>query len=442
MSSAPGSPGSPPRSRWPTRGIAVVALRSGAAGRRALPLLFRRRARLPHRQRQSPAARRQHGGDGLSRAHRRARHVRAARPRRRSRSSISRPASAGRCGPNRGARAVVGVARRRGGCRARGRAIISRRCGCGGAGARRRRSPTVLDPDSVLFRRLWQPLAVAALNTGAGGGVGPPVLARPGRDARRGAAACRPLVPREGLSESLVDPALALLRGARRRDPLRRAAAGARLRRRPRRRARFRRRRRSRCGRRTASILAVPAAVAARLVPGLVVPDDYAPIVNAHFRSQPPAGRAAVRRASSAAPPSGCSASARSSRSRSAPPTGSSIAPAEELARRAVARCRGAPTGCRREPCRRARIVKERRATFRATPAQLRRRPADARRDGTIFTLRAIMSIPACLPRSKALFAPALPRRRWSPAASPGAGGDAAGAATPTPIEDCQRALP
>ncbi len=31
-------------------------------------------------------------------------------------------------------------------------------------------------------------------------------------------------------------------------------------------------------------ILAVPAAIASRIVPGLVVPDDYAPIVNAHFR--------------------------------------------------------------------------------------------------------------------------------------------------------------
>ena len=31
-------------------------------------------------------------------------------------------------------------------------------------------------------------------------------------------------------------------------------------------------------------MLAVPAAIAARIVPGLVVPDDYAPIVNAHFR--------------------------------------------------------------------------------------------------------------------------------------------------------------
>ena len=45
-------------------GIAVVAARGGAAGGRALPLLFRCDARLPHRQRQSSAARRQPRGDG------------------------------------------------------------------------------------------------------------------------------------------------------------------------------------------------------------------------------------------------------------------------------------------------------------------------------------------------------------------------------------------
>ena len=64
-----------------------------------------------------------------------------------------------------------------------------------------------------------------------------------------------------------------------------------------------------------------------------------------------------------------------------------------------------------------ARIVKERRATFRATPAQLARRPPTATH-GTIFTLQAIMSILACLPRSKALFAPALRRRAALPDAA------------------------
>src|SRR5207237_4409238 len=37
-------------------------------------------------------------------------------------------------------------------------------------------------------------------------------------------------------------------------------------------------------------ILAVPPLVAARLVPALVVPDAYSPIVNAHFRCTGPSG--------------------------------------------------------------------------------------------------------------------------------------------------------
>ena len=53
-------------------GVAVVLHEAAHAGRRPLPLLFRRDARLPHRQRQSPADRRQSRGDGLSRRDRRA----------------------------------------------------------------------------------------------------------------------------------------------------------------------------------------------------------------------------------------------------------------------------------------------------------------------------------------------------------------------------------
>ena len=64
-----------------------------------------------------------------------------------------------------------------------------------------------------MFRRLWQPLAVAALNTEAEQGSAM-VLARLLRESfGAGGAACRPLVPAVGLSESLVDPALARLRG-------------------------------------------------------------------------------------------------------------------------------------------------------------------------------------------------------------------------------------
>src|SRR6266576_2663036 len=70
----------------------------------------------------------------------------------------------------------------------------------------------VLDPNSLLFYRLWQPLAVAALNTGvedASARLFWRVLAE---TLGRGGAACRALIPHDGLSESLIDPALALLR--------------------------------------------------------------------------------------------------------------------------------------------------------------------------------------------------------------------------------------
>ena len=70
-------------------------------------------------------------------------------------------------------------------------------------------------PD-VLYRRFWEPLAVAALNTSAEEGAARllwPVL----RDTfGRGEAACRPRMASRGLSDCFVDPALGFLgeRGA------------------------------------------------------------------------------------------------------------------------------------------------------------------------------------------------------------------------------------
>src|SRR5665213_31238 len=106
---------------------------------------------------------------------------------------------------------------------------------------------------------------------------------------RRWGAAPAAGTPREGLSESFVDPALAMLR-----------ASGAQLRFAARLRAiHFHGRRADELnfdnglvdiGDRDQVVLAVPAPVAARLVPDLTVPDDHAPIVNAHYRIAPPAG--------------------------------------------------------------------------------------------------------------------------------------------------------
>src|SRR6202040_1207039 len=72
----------------------------------------------------------------------------------------------------------------------------------------------VLDRRATIFHRLWQPLAVAALNTEVEHGAAA-LLGRVLAEAfRRGGSPCRPLVPEVGLSESLVDPALAWLRAA------------------------------------------------------------------------------------------------------------------------------------------------------------------------------------------------------------------------------------
>ena len=130
------------------------------------------------------------------------------------------------------------------------------------------------------YRRLVQPLAIAALNT-------PPEVALArllGRVIRetlmRGGSACIAALPREGLSESLIDPAVAWLQ-----------ARGGDL----------------RCGQRVvtlriadarvtglqmgdgtlpveAVVLAVPPWIATELLPGLAAPTEFQAILNVHFR--------------------------------------------------------------------------------------------------------------------------------------------------------------
>jgi hydroxysqualene dehydroxylase len=235
----------------------------------------------------------------------------------------------------------------------------------------------VLDAQRPLFVRLWQPLAVAALNTSveqASARLFWRILAE---TLGRGGGACRPLVPSKGLSETFVDPALETLRRAGSS-----AQFGARLRA-----CDFSGGRVSRLNfdsgpleleGEDAVILATPAAIAARLVPGLVVPELYSPIVNAHFR---------------------CTASPGSPlfvgviggtaqwifRKRQVLSVTVSAAqrivdrPADELREilwREVTAIYELPA----HPAPAARIVKERRATFLASPEQLARRPSPATR--------------------------------------------------------------
>ena len=145
-----------------------------------------------------------------------------------------------------------------------------------------------LDTADPFFDRFWRPLIVAVLNTAveeASARLMWPVVAL---TFGRGAAACRAYVARDGLSASLVDPALAWLRG-RGCEP----AFGARLRA-----VEFDGGRVVRLdfGGRAVTldggdgvVLAVPPPRAAALLPGLVTPRASRAIVNAHYRLAAPA---------------------------------------------------------------------------------------------------------------------------------------------------------
>ena len=143
--------------------------------------------------------------------------------------------------------------------------------------------------EGALYERLWHPVLLAALNTEPRESD-PRLAARILRETLgAGGAACRPLVAVGGLSYAFVDPALATL-----------AALGAGV--------RYGARLRGLAddGRRLTRldfadgpvalgpgdgvVLAVPAWVAADLVPGLAVPRDFRSIVNAHFALAPPPG--------------------------------------------------------------------------------------------------------------------------------------------------------
>jgi squalene-associated FAD-dependent desaturase len=142
----------------------------------------------------------------------------------------------------------------------------------------------------TLYQRLVQPLLLAALNVdppegsaGLAGAIVRETLLAGGR-------ACRPLIAREGLSAVLVEPAIKLLqeKGASVRfghelrsfgmtrgniNELRFGDDAVAL------------------GAGDAVVLAVPPRPAASLLPGLTTPSKFRAIVNAHFRIAPPAGQ-------------------------------------------------------------------------------------------------------------------------------------------------------
>lgn len=236
----------------------------------------------------------------------------------------------------------------------------------------------VLGPGAMM-ERFWRPLTVAALNA-------EPEVASAGllrslllETFGRGGQACRPLVARDGLGPSFVDPALATL--ARRGVAI---GYGRRL------------RALSRDGRRVAAldfgdggtiglgpqdgvVLAVPAPAAADLLPDLTVPRGSSAIVNAHFRLAAPARL-----------PGGASLIGLVNGTAQwlfvrDDVVSVTVSAADALAQRLqddllaalwrdVARTLGTPDA----PQPVGRIVKERRATFLQTPSEVARRPGTA----------------------------------------------------------------
>ena len=139
----------------------------------------------------------------------------------------------------------------------------------------------------LLYQRLVQPLLLAALNVDPPGGSAGLAGAIVRETLLAGGQACRPLIAREGLSAVLVEPAIKLLQGKgadiRFGYELRGFGSAA------------ERVSELKFGEESVAlapsdvvVLAVPPRPAASLLPGLKTPSEFRAIVNAHFRFEPP----------------------------------------------------------------------------------------------------------------------------------------------------------
>ncbi len=222
-----------------------------------------------------------------------------------------------------------------------------------------------------LYERLWRPVLLAGLNTEPEESAAALAAALLRNTLLAGGKACRPLVAAHGLSHAFVDPAISYL-----------SSAGTEIRFGDRLRAiRFKGDRAAvlefedapcPLGPADAVILAVPPWSAEALVPGLQPPDEFRAIVNAHFQIAPPGGTAPILGVVGGmtqwlfAYPDRLSVTISAADDLIDSPRDSLAA--------AIWREVAALTGLPAEPPS-WRIVKEKRATFAATPGQERRRP-------------------------------------------------------------------
>jgi len=236
----------------------------------------------------------------------------------------------------------------------------------------------VIGCEGLLYRRLVEPLLLAALNVDAPHGAARLAAAVVRETLAAGGRACRPLIARDGLGATLIEPALVYLQrrgGAVRMEHQLRVLHFA-------------------AGRAAALdfggetialdaddavILAVPPYIAAPLVGGLEVPIEFRAIVNAHFRIEPPANAPPILGVLNATVQWIFAFPGRLSVTISA---GDRLidTPREHLAKTIwgeVARVCGLPA-MPPDGLPPWQIVRERRATFAATPAQDARRPRPA----------------------------------------------------------------
>jgi squalene-associated FAD-dependent desaturase len=147
--------------------------------------------------------------------------------------------------------------------------------------------------EGPLYRRLTRPLLLAALNIEPGDGSAALAAAVLRETLAVGGQACRPLIARDGLGRAFVEPALAFLNAngatVRLRHELRALRSNG---------AHVSELdfgdERIALGPDDRVILAVPPYAASALVPDLSVPTEFRAIVNAHFRIAPPPGMAPI----------------------------------------------------------------------------------------------------------------------------------------------------
>ncbi|MEO1066070.1 MAG: hydroxysqualene dehydroxylase HpnE [Pseudomonadota bacterium] len=137
--------------------------------------------------------------------------------------------------------------------------------------------------NGALFERFWEPMTWAVLNT-TPDRASAQLMWRVLRETfLKGGGACRPMIAKRGLSETFVDPALHFIQGhgadVRFNDPLKAIERDA-----DRATALIFADRRIDLAYEDTLVLAVPRAVAGRLLPDLSIPDGDASIVNAHFK--------------------------------------------------------------------------------------------------------------------------------------------------------------